>query len=107
MIIKKITKKKNPLITIFPLISSSQSPPSSLTPLLVPTLNNPLQFMSPSPACKKPPPSHLASLMNPTPDPPNEDNHMIIPEIYKSEPGFLTQTQNNNPLSILTTILQK
>ncbi|MBW0496568.1 hypothetical protein O181_036283 [Austropuccinia psidii MF-1] len=63
--------------------------------------------MSPSPARKKPPPSHPASLMNPTPDPPDEDDHMIIPEIYESEPGFLTQTQSNNPSNILTTILQK
>ncbi|MBW0494384.1 hypothetical protein O181_034099 [Austropuccinia psidii MF-1] len=63
--------------------------------------------MSPSPACKKLPPLHLALLMNPTPNPPDKDYHMIIPEIYKSKPGFLTQTQSNNPLSILTTILQK
>ncbi|MBW0544876.1 hypothetical protein O181_084591 [Austropuccinia psidii MF-1] len=45
--------------------------------------------------------------MNPTPDPPDKDYHMIIPKIYESEPGFLTQTQSNNPLNILTTILQK
>ncbi|MBW0469149.1 hypothetical protein O181_008864 [Austropuccinia psidii MF-1] len=63
--------------------------------------------MSPSPARIKPPPTQLASLMNPTPDPPDEDDHMIIPEIYESEPGFLTQTQNSNQSDILTIILQK
>ncbi|MBW0483346.1 hypothetical protein O181_023061 [Austropuccinia psidii MF-1] len=63
--------------------------------------------MSPSPARTKPPPSHLASLMNPTPDPPEENDHMIIPEVYQSEPGFLTQTQNEAHSSILSIILQK
>ncbi|MBW0535156.1 hypothetical protein O181_074871 [Austropuccinia psidii MF-1] len=29
--------------------------------------------------------------MNPAPDTPDKDDHMIIPEIYESEPGFLTQ----------------
>ncbi|MBW0479974.1 hypothetical protein O181_019689 [Austropuccinia psidii MF-1] len=96
-------QQKKPPITILP----HKHPLLFLTPPLVPTLNNPLQFMSPSPDCKKPPPSHLESLKNPTPDPPNKNDHMIIPKIYKSKPSFLTQTQSNNPLSILTTILQK
>ncbi|MBW0591834.1 hypothetical protein O181_131549, partial [Austropuccinia psidii MF-1] len=52
--------------------------------------------MSPIPACIKPPPPQLALLMNPTPDPPDEYDHMIIPKIYKSKLGFLTQTQNDN-----------
>ncbi|MBW0499330.1 hypothetical protein O181_039045 [Austropuccinia psidii MF-1] len=63
--------------------------------------------MSPSPARSKPPPSQLASLMNPTPDPPDEDDHMIIPEIYESEPGFLTQPQHNNQSNVLSSIFQK
>ncbi|MBW0579885.1 hypothetical protein O181_119600 [Austropuccinia psidii MF-1] len=66
-----------------------------------------MQFMSPSIACTKPPPSQLALLMNPTPETPEEDDHMIIPEVYKSKPGFLTQTQNETQLRILTSILQK
>ncbi|MBW0462266.1 hypothetical protein O181_001981 [Austropuccinia psidii MF-1] len=45
--------------------------------------------------------------MNPAPDPPDSNNHMIIPEIYKSKPGFLTQTHNENQSNILTIILQK
>ncbi|MBW0564646.1 hypothetical protein O181_104361 [Austropuccinia psidii MF-1] len=45
--------------------------------------------------------------MNPTPDPPDKDNHMIIPKIYERDPGCLTQTQNYNQLNILTTICQK
>ncbi|MBW0486189.1 hypothetical protein O181_025904 [Austropuccinia psidii MF-1] len=57
--------------------------------------------MSPSPARSKPPHTPLESLMNPAPDPPDDNDHMIIPEIYKSEPGFLTQA------NILTIILQK
>ncbi|MBW0546205.1 hypothetical protein O181_085920 [Austropuccinia psidii MF-1] len=63
--------------------------------------------MSPSPARSKPPPSQLALLMNPTPDPPNTDAHMIIPDIYESKPGLLTQTQYNNQQRILAIILQK
>ncbi|MBW0506595.1 hypothetical protein O181_046310 [Austropuccinia psidii MF-1] len=62
--------------------------------------------MSPSPALSKPPPSHLALLMNPTPDTPKDDNHMIIPEIYESKPGFLTQSQHNSQPNILAIILQ-
>ncbi|MBW0514842.1 hypothetical protein O181_054557 [Austropuccinia psidii MF-1] len=63
--------------------------------------------MNPSPSRSKPPPSQLASLMNPSPDPPNEDGHMIVPEIYESEPGFLTQFQYNNQPNTLALILQK
>ncbi|MBW0504586.1 hypothetical protein O181_044301 [Austropuccinia psidii MF-1] len=63
--------------------------------------------MSPSPAHSKPAPSQLASLMNPATDPPKEENHMILQEIYKSEPGFLTQSQNDNQLNTLAIILQK
>ncbi|MBW0482641.1 hypothetical protein O181_022356 [Austropuccinia psidii MF-1] len=63
--------------------------------------------MSPSPARSKPPPTHLESLMNPAPDPPDDNDHMIIPEIYESEPGFLTQMHNEDQSNILTIILQK
>ncbi|MBW0589792.1 hypothetical protein O181_129507 [Austropuccinia psidii MF-1] len=63
--------------------------------------------MSPSPAHSKHPPTQLAVLMNPTPDPPDEANHMIIPEIYKSEPGFLTQSQHDSHLHTLAIIIQK
>ncbi|MBW0516527.1 hypothetical protein O181_056242 [Austropuccinia psidii MF-1] len=45
--------------------------------------------------------------MNPSPDPPNKDNHMIVQEIYKSKPGFLTQSQYANQPSTLAIILKK
>ncbi|MBW0472931.1 hypothetical protein O181_012646 [Austropuccinia psidii MF-1] len=45
--------------------------------------------------------------MNPTPNPRDENNHMIIPEIYESKPGFLTQSQSTDHLNILAVILQK
>ncbi|MBW0461208.1 hypothetical protein O181_000923 [Austropuccinia psidii MF-1] len=79
----------------------------SISPPLVPILKTTLQFMSPSPARSKPPPSQLALLMNPTPDPPDEDDHMIVPEIYEREPGFLTQSQYVDQLNTLANILQK
>ncbi|MBW0493891.1 hypothetical protein O181_033606 [Austropuccinia psidii MF-1] len=63
--------------------------------------------MSPSPARSKPPPKQLESLMNPAPDPPDDDDHMIIPEIYESEPGFLNQNRNEDQSNILTLILKK
>ncbi|MBW0521937.1 hypothetical protein O181_061652 [Austropuccinia psidii MF-1] len=45
--------------------------------------------------------------MNPAPDPPDDNDHMIIPEIYESKPGFLTQAHNEDQSNILTIILQK
>ncbi|MBW0484981.1 hypothetical protein O181_024696 [Austropuccinia psidii MF-1] len=36
--------------------------------------------------------------MNPAPDPPDKDDHMIIPEIYESGPGFLTQARHEDHL---------
>ncbi|MBW0567085.1 hypothetical protein O181_106800 [Austropuccinia psidii MF-1] len=45
--------------------------------------------------------------MNPAPDPPDDNDHMIIPEIYESEPSFLTQANNKDQSNILTIILQK
>ncbi|MBW0529290.1 hypothetical protein O181_069005 [Austropuccinia psidii MF-1] len=63
--------------------------------------------MSPSTVHSKPPPSQLALLMNPTPDPPNKDDNMIAPEIYKSKPGFLTQSQYVSKSNTLAIILQK
>ncbi|MBW0490154.1 hypothetical protein O181_029869 [Austropuccinia psidii MF-1] len=86
-------------IPALPLLHSS--------PLRVPILKPTLQLMSPSPARSKPPPSQLASLMNPTPDPPDKDNNIIAPEIYKSKPGFLTQSQYVDQPNTLAIILQK
>ncbi|MBW0529293.1 hypothetical protein O181_069008 [Austropuccinia psidii MF-1] len=63
--------------------------------------------MSPSPACSKPASTQLELLMNPTPDPPDDDDHMIIPKIYKSKPGFLTQNRNEDHSNILKLILKK
>ncbi|MBW0471590.1 hypothetical protein O181_011305 [Austropuccinia psidii MF-1] len=46
--------------------------------------------MSPSPALSKPPPQ-LSQLMNPLPDPPDPDDQMDMPEIYKGEPKLTQQ----------------
>ncbi|MBW0544875.1 hypothetical protein O181_084590 [Austropuccinia psidii MF-1] len=61
--------------------------------------------MSPSPARSKPPPSQLSLLMNPFPDPPDENNHMISPQIYKDEPGFFNSA--NNQMDTTNMILNK
>ncbi|MBW0548669.1 hypothetical protein O181_088384 [Austropuccinia psidii MF-1] len=64
--------------------------------------------MSPSPARSKPPPKQLESLMNLTPDPPDDDDHMIIPEIYESEPETLEKREANITLpTALTTLLTR
>ncbi|MBW0468339.1 hypothetical protein O181_008054 [Austropuccinia psidii MF-1] len=58
--------------------------------------------MSPSPACSKPPPPQLSLLMNTLPDPPEENDHMISPQIYKDKPGFSNST---NPQTEFTTLI--
>ncbi|MBW0488980.1 hypothetical protein O181_028695 [Austropuccinia psidii MF-1] len=62
--------------------------------------------MSPSPARTKPPLS-VRITDEPHSRPPEENDHMIIQEVYKSQPGFLTQTQNETQSSILSIIIQK
>ncbi|MBW0558739.1 hypothetical protein O181_098454 [Austropuccinia psidii MF-1] len=61
--------------------------------------------MSPSPARSKPPPPQLSLLMNPLPDPPDENNHMISPQIYEDEHGFFNSTHTQT--DAMTLILQK
>ncbi|MBW0523295.1 hypothetical protein O181_063010 [Austropuccinia psidii MF-1] len=64
-----------------------------------------MQFMSPSPACSKPPPPQLSLLMNRLPNPPDENDHMISPQIYKDEPGFFSP--ENSQTEATTVILEK
>ncbi|MBW0502315.1 hypothetical protein O181_042030 [Austropuccinia psidii MF-1] len=61
--------------------------------------------MSPSPARSKPAPPQLSLLMNPLPDPPDKNNHMISPQIYKDEPGFFNQASSQTDATTL--ILKK
>ncbi|MBW0468751.1 hypothetical protein O181_008466 [Austropuccinia psidii MF-1] len=61
--------------------------------------------MSPSPARSKPPPPHLSLLMNPLPEPPDENDHMISPQIYKDEPGFFNPA--NSQTDSIALILEK
>ncbi|MBW0500943.1 hypothetical protein O181_040658 [Austropuccinia psidii MF-1] len=62
--------------------------------------------MSPSPARSKPPPPHLSLLMNPLPEPPDKNENVISPQIYKDEPGFFNpaNSQTNSTALILGNI---
>ncbi|MBW0484590.1 hypothetical protein O181_024305 [Austropuccinia psidii MF-1] len=60
--------------------------------------------MSPSPALSKPP-SQLSQLMNPLPEPPDPDDQMDIPEIFKGEPKAIQQ--GNSDRELLHLVLQK
>ncbi|MBW0522808.1 hypothetical protein O181_062523 [Austropuccinia psidii MF-1] len=57
--------------------------------------------MSSSPAHLTPPPSQLSLLMNPLPGPPDKNNHMISPEIYKEEPGFFNPASSQTNATTL------
>ncbi|MBW0559347.1 hypothetical protein O181_099062 [Austropuccinia psidii MF-1] len=60
--------------------------------------------MSPSPALSNPP-SQLLQLMNPLPNPPDPEDQMDIPEIFKGEPKSVQQ--GNSDRELLHLVLQK